>query len=222
MRRCTPSTNSKPPCLAGAFRRPHWLSLAVEGTWRWRRCPEQNRCSIAHIRLNRRSSCPSSAPGRPRRWAASALDRRCTRGDRSVRGGSSGLLLALGADPYVQVCAAELATLEVAAATEGPAALLGLSRAELAVARLVATGLINREVAAELYVSVKTVEYHLRNIFIKLDITSRRELGARSPDHRPRRALFWTPQGTASPPRQKPRVKPGVHPWGQSSSSGVS
>ena len=78
----------------------------------------------------------------------------------------------------VQVCAAELATLEVAAAEASPAALLGLSRAELAVARLVATGLINREVAAELYVSVKTVEYHLRNSFIKLDISSRRDLSA--------------------------------------------
>jgi DNA-binding CsgD family transcriptional regulator len=53
---------------------------------------------------------------------------------------------------------------------------LGLSRAEMAVARLVATGLTNREVAGELYVSVKTVEYHLRNCFIKLDIGSRREL----------------------------------------------
>jgi DNA-binding CsgD family transcriptional regulator len=84
----------------------------------------------------------------------------------------------LGADPYVQACAAELATLEVAAAEASPAALLGLSRAELAVARLVVTGLTNREVAAELYVSVKTVEYHLRNSFIKLDISSRRELGA--------------------------------------------
>jgi DNA-binding CsgD family transcriptional regulator len=62
-------------------------------------------------------------------------------------------------------------------ATEGsPAALAGLSRAELAVARLVATGLTNREVASELFVSVKTVEYHLRNSYIKLDITSRREL----------------------------------------------
>jgi len=84
----------------------------------------------------------------------------------------------LGADPYVQACAAELTALQVAAAEASPAALLGLSRAELAVARLVATGLTNREVAAELYVSVKTVEYHLRNSFIKLDISSRRELSA--------------------------------------------
>ena len=84
----------------------------------------------------------------------------------------------LGADPYVRSCAAELATLQVTAATGSPAALLGLSRAELAVARLVATGLTNREVASELFVSVKTVEYHLRNSFIKLDITSRRALAA--------------------------------------------
>jgi DNA-binding CsgD family transcriptional regulator len=86
------------------------------------------------------------------------------------------LFSALGADPYVQACATELAALQVNAATGSSAALLGLSRAELAVARLVATGLTNREVAGQLYVSVKTVEYHLRNSYIKLDITSRREL----------------------------------------------
>ncbi len=88
------------------------------------------------------------------------------------------LFSGLGADPYVQACATELAGLQVTAATESPAALLGLSRAELAVARLVATGLTNREVASQLYVSVKTVEYHLRNSYIKLDITSRRALAA--------------------------------------------
>jgi DNA-binding CsgD family transcriptional regulator len=82
----------------------------------------------------------------------------------------------LGADPFVQACATELAALKVQAAPGSPAALLGLSRAELAVARLVATGLTNREVAGQLYVSVKTVEYHLRNSYIKLDITSRRAL----------------------------------------------
>jgi DNA-binding CsgD family transcriptional regulator len=82
----------------------------------------------------------------------------------------------LGADPYVQACAKELAALRVTVAADSPATLLGLSRAELAVARLVATGLTNKEVARELYVSVKTVEYHLRNSYIKLDITSRRAL----------------------------------------------
>ena len=88
------------------------------------------------------------------------------------------LFSGLGADPYVQGCATELAALQVTAATGSPAALLGLSRSELAVARLVATGLTNREVASELFVSVKTVEYHLRNSYIKLDITSRRALTA--------------------------------------------
>jgi len=89
-----------------------------------------------------------------------------------------GLFSGLGADPYVQACAAELAALQVTAATASPAALLGLSRSELAVARLAATGLTNREVASQLFVSVKTVEYHLRNSYIKLDITSRRALAA--------------------------------------------
>ncbi len=82
----------------------------------------------------------------------------------------------LGADPFVRRSAEELELLQVSAAAQSPAAALGLSRAEMSVARLVATGLTNREVAGELYVSVKTVEYHLRNCFIKLDIASRREL----------------------------------------------
>ena len=76
----------------------------------------------------------------------------------------------------MQACATELAGLQVSVAPDSPAILLGLSRAELAVARLVATGLTNKEVASELYVSVKTVEYHLRNSYIKLDVTSRRAL----------------------------------------------
>jgi DNA-binding NarL/FixJ family response regulator len=37
-------------------------------------------------------------------------------------------------------------------------------------------GLTNREIAADLYVTVKTVETHLRNAYRKLEIRSRGEL----------------------------------------------
>jgi len=51
-----------------------------------------------------------------------------------------------------------------------------LTATEREVAGLVAEGLTNREVAARLYVSQKTVEFHLRNVFRKLGVRSRTEL----------------------------------------------
>ncbi len=53
-----------------------------------------------------------------------------------------------------------------------------LTPQEEAVSLLVAQGLSNREVAAELYVSPKTVQYHLTRIYAKLGVRSRAELGA--------------------------------------------
>ncbi len=51
-----------------------------------------------------------------------------------------------------------------------------LTDAEVAVARLVAQGLSNRDVASRLFVSYHTVSGHLRNVFTKLAINSRVEL----------------------------------------------
>lgn len=51
-----------------------------------------------------------------------------------------------------------------------------LTAHEAHIARLVATGATSREVAAELFLSPRTVEAHLRSIFQKLGITSRRQL----------------------------------------------
>jgi DNA-binding NarL/FixJ family response regulator len=56
---------------------------------------------------------------------------------------------------------------------------VGLTSQELVVSRLAAQGRSNREIADELVVSIKTIEYHLRNAFAKLDVTSRRQLAAR-------------------------------------------
>jgi DNA-binding CsgD family transcriptional regulator len=58
-----------------------------------------------------------------------------------------------------------------------------LTEAELTVARLVAEGLTNREVAERLFVSPHTVNSHLRHVFSKLGINSRVELARLSRDH---------------------------------------
>ena len=51
----------------------------------------------------------------------------------------------------------------------------GLSAREAEVLRLVATGLTNAEVAGELYLSPRTVDWHLGSIYRKLELHSRTE-----------------------------------------------
>jgi DNA-binding CsgD family transcriptional regulator len=51
-----------------------------------------------------------------------------------------------------------------------------LTAQELHIARIVATGATSREVGAQLFLSPRTIETHLRNIFRKLGITSRQQL----------------------------------------------
>jgi ATP/maltotriose-dependent transcriptional regulator MalT len=84
-----------------------------------------------------------------------------------------------GAEPFLCRVEADLASHGITVGRPGSRSPLELTARERDVAVLVAKGMTNREVAAELYVSPKAIDYHLGHIFGKLGITSRRDLRQR-------------------------------------------
>jgi DNA-binding CsgD family transcriptional regulator len=86
------------------------------------------------------------------------------------------LLSTVGADPFMARVDADLAAAGIHPAQKSRRSTLELTDRERDVAVLVAQGLTNPEVAEQLYISRKAVEYHLHNTYGKLGITSRKEL----------------------------------------------
>jgi DNA-binding CsgD family transcriptional regulator len=85
---------------------------------------------------------------------------------------------ALGATPWADLCAREVERCGLRPRSRSEARDADLTAQERLVARLVSTGLTNREVAAELVISAKTVEHHLGRVYTKLGLRSRTELAA--------------------------------------------
>ncbi|MFL5172467.1 MAG: LuxR C-terminal-related transcriptional regulator [Microvirga sp.] len=92
---------------------------------------------------------------------------------------------AVGSELWADRARAELRATGERARRRDPSTLDELTPQELQVAGLVATGLTNREVAARLFLSPKTIETHLAHIFRKTGVRTRAELAHRfrdSPD----------------------------------------
>ena len=82
----------------------------------------------------------------------------------------------LGATPWAERSSVELAATAPVARKRGVEDSKQLTAQELQVALRVARGTSNREAAAELFLSPKTIEYHLANIYRKLGVRSRTRL----------------------------------------------
>ena len=168
-RRLRPGWRSAPRCWACSRSRPRsgrccaWPTRCSGSTSRHsRRCaspragsgPTASPCCwlTDRTRLTRRPGSRSSSPGRRRPSA------RSTKAHRTP----------LAHGEYLRAAGA------IPRGATGDAA--ELTAHELRVAQLVAQGLTNRETAGALFVTAKTVEHHLRNVFRKLGVKRRTEL----------------------------------------------
>jgi DNA-binding CsgD family transcriptional regulator len=92
------------------------------------------------------------------------------------------MLSRIGAEAFADRCRRELLATGETVRKRSTVSGEGLTAQEAHIARLAGEGMTNQEIGAQLFISSHTVEWHLRKVFAKLGIKSRRQLrGATSP-----------------------------------------
>jgi DNA-binding CsgD family transcriptional regulator len=91
------------------------------------------------------------------------------------------LFVAIGMEAFAERARRELLATGEVIRRRTPDTLDELTPQEMQIARLASDGRSNSEIAAHLFLSPRTVEWHLRKVFAKLGIASRRELRAALP-----------------------------------------
>ena len=105
-----------------------------------------------------------------------------------------GTFTALGAHAFAERSARELRAAGKTSRARKPELRDGLTEREQEIARFAGSGLANAEIGTRLFISPRTVEYHLSKIFAKLEITSRAQLADAIPEDL-RRAPLPQPSG---------------------------
>jgi len=88
------------------------------------------------------------------------------------------MLTAMGVAAFAERAGRELAATGETVRSRTAQTTITLTPQEAHIARLASEGRMNAEIGAQLFLSVRTAEWHLRKIYTKLDIASRRELRA--------------------------------------------
>ena len=85
-------------------------------------------------------------------------------------------LSAIGMEAFAERARRELAATGETVRNRGVATILDLTPQETQIAQLAGEGRSNREIGTQLFISAYTVEYHLKKVFTKMDVSSRTQL----------------------------------------------